>query len=401
MVAVTPVSRFDREIKAPDAAKAKEAAVEATRSTITYEQAHAKLMGLGEKDIFRQHIDGRDHDSERGALVYDYDRPAGRGEWGYWNSSLKAIQMSGSPEHLMKGPTVESYKALQATACAHFNVQGPEQGGKESIGVFLERFGGDIFGGKNAKFYMSRIFCTTPEENEARDDKYYRCKLYEHSCPRPPTSPNTKIYETEFERFKRQNPKAYDKDATVEKFCADCLAAHKWLEEFRCDVGAKVNEINFYIRTKSEELGLDEPVAVIKPDPTHRWNANKLWIIYQISQDKIEPTVKRLFEKYNNDMEEATSDEQRLRLIAELFQMLEWIHPFSDGQGRTDLILLNKELCRWGFNPAILEDPYVSTSCTLDEWVGYLKMGMAKWRQKAEEIRAKAITPKVATTLLD
>lgn len=241
MVTVTPVSRFDREVKAPDATKPKEAAVETSRPTITYEQALAKLMGLGEKDIFRQHIDGRDHDSERGALVYDYDRPAGRGEWGYWNSSFKAIQISGSLEHLMKAPTVESYKALQATACAHFNVQGPQQGGKESIGVFLERFGGDSMAEKTAKVYISRVFCTTPEENTARDDKHYRCKLYEQACPWPPSSPKAELYEAEFERFKKQNPDVYPKDATVEKFCADCLAAHKWLEEFRCDVGTKVN----------------------------------------------------------------------------------------------------------------------------------------------------------------
>jgi hypothetical protein len=87
-------------------------------------------------------------------------------------------------------------------------------------------------------------------------------------------------------------------------------------------------------------------------------------------------------------MQRASTREEKLRLIANLFQMLEWLHPFIDGQGRTDLILLAKELCRHGFNPAILDEPFFSTVSTLDDWVAYLERGMEKWRQQEAALKS-------------
>lgn len=123
------------------------------------------------------------------------------------------------------------------------------------------------------------------------------------------------------------------------------------------------------------------------------------------SPEEIHDRLILLFSDYNKEMSELNdelSQEQRkderdkiielkLRSIANLFQQLEWLHPFQDGQGRTDLLLLSKLLCQEGFYPTILTHPYVSTLTTLDEWVIYLKEGMMKWsavRDVINEIKA-------------
>ena len=76
--------------------------------------------------------------------------------------------------------------------------------------------------------------------------------------------------------------------------------------------------------------------------------------------------------------------DQKLILIADLYQKLEWLHPFPDGQGRTDLIMLGMLLSKHGFCPAILDEPYVSSFAPLAEWVNYLKEGMKKWQGLAK-----------------
>lgn len=73
-------------------------------------------------------------------------------------------------------------------------------------------------------------------------------------------------------------------------------------------------------------------------------------------------------------------------LIGQLFAELEWAHPWIDGQGRTDLISLNGLHAREGLHPCILEEPYYSTNNLENEWVEYLKEGLAKFEElKAEK----------------
>lgn len=73
---------------------------------------------------------------------------------------------------------------------------------------------------------------------------------------------------------------------------------------------------------------------------------------------------------------------QKLDLIAYLYQALEWVHPFPDGQGRTDLVVLSKLLCEEGFNPPILDDPYISTFAPFSEWRDYLANGIELWKKE-------------------
>ncbi|QLH35503.1 MAG: hypothetical protein HWD61_04590 [Parachlamydiaceae bacterium] len=87
------------------------------------------------------------------------------------------------------------------------------------------------------------------------------------------------------------------------------------------------------------------------------------------------------------DFQEELRD-QKLEVIADLFQKLEWLNPFQHHQGKTDLILLSKLLCEEGFNPPIIPLAYTSSWTQLTDWKNYLK------RNKTMAGRAKPISKK-------
>lgn len=68
-------------------------------------------------------------------------------------------------------------------------------------------------------------------------------------------------------------------------------------------------------------------------------------------------------------------------LIGQLFQELDWLHPYFDGQGRTDLISLQGSLSKEGVHPALLQQPYFSSSSALDEWIDYLQSSLKGFEQ--------------------
>lgn len=149
-----------------------------------------------------------------------------------------------------------------------------------------------------------------------------------------------------------------------------------------------VEELKKQLEETRVSLNLEKTfarISVINYGVNPSNNINYLYV----DPKAIEDVVNRLFECYNARMSQLPSDplqrneeekENALRNIAELYQNLEWLHPFFDGQGRTDLVLLSKLLTENGFNPSILFYPYFSTFEPLDKWVDYLKNGMRAWR---------------------
>lgn len=126
---------------------------------------------------------------------------------------------------------------------------------------------------------------------------------------------------------------------------------------------------------------------------------------YPRSPEECREKVTELFNEYNQKMSEYNSQisllsldsgenpefknlvRKKLAAIANLYQQLEWLHPFPDGQGRTDILLLVKLLTEEGFNPPILFNPYISSVVTLEDWIRDLEIGMALWRFVEERIR--------------
>jgi prophage maintenance system killer protein len=152
------------------------------------------------------------------------------------------------------------------------------------------------------------------------------------------------------------------------------------VSEINQEITERIERMNAYIQTKSRLLGLAEPIARIT---RYAMSSSTLKISHPLNDPKqIEAVITQLFANFEKAVAQANSQDEVIIAIADLFQMLEWLHAFVDGNSRTNLTLLSKLLADYGLNPPILEHPYVSLCWTLDAWVRYLKEGMTLWRQK-------------------
>ncbi|OGN65246.1 MAG: hypothetical protein A3E80_06270 [Chlamydiae bacterium RIFCSPHIGHO2_12_FULL_49_9] len=97
-----------------------------------------------------------------------------------------------------------------------------------------------------------------------------------------------------------------------------------------------------------------------------------------------EKTVELLLARY----ESCSSDPDlgpidHMRLIAELFQNLEQLHPFYDAQTRTDVVLGTMLLVRRGLNPTLFHNPNLAFFTTPDEWFEIFSKAVEAWREEA------------------
>lgn len=116
------------------------------------------------------------------------------------------------------------------------------------------------------------------------------------------------------------------------------------------------------------------------------WGSKDCCIRFECPNDKIELVAEHLFKEYNRRISKLNSIEDKVSCIADFCQMLEWLHGFPDGQTRTDMLLLIKELCRHGSNPPILNETHIPHYSTKSEWLSYLQVGIKKWAEVAAEI---------------
>lgn len=124
------------------------------------------------------------------------------------------------------------------------------------------------------------------------------------------------------------------------------------------------------------ELGLNSPIASLTAE-------NGFIIVSYLCNGNIEAIVEKAVQLFSenyhysekNSLEDAEKEEKHLYSVAKLYQTLEWLHPYQDGEGRTDLLfmhwILSSILC-----PAILTWPYFSSVNTLEDWARYLKKGI-------------------------
>ncbi len=101
-----------------------------------------------------------------------------------------------------------------------------------------------------------------------------------------------------------------------------------------------------------------------------------------MSRDQIRRVFNKFLNEFYQEVESARTPDEKLMAIAKLQQRLEWLHPVRDGTARTSTALMNKFLTDYGFHPAILEYPHVSSSYTRAQWKAYLQNGLVKWEQE-------------------
>lgn len=122
-----------------------------------------------------------------------------------------------------------------------------------------------------------------------------------------------------------------------------------------------------------------------------------------------EETVRQIFQYFVDNFHEeinmATTPNEKLVAIARLFRNSEWLHPVWDGTGRCDTFMLNFLLTQQGFHPAILPNPYIANLVSLKDWVNYLGNGLAEWESRviaqSQPQSPNSPTPMDALDLID
>jgi hypothetical protein len=86
--------------------------------------------------------------------------------------------------------------------------------------------------------------------------------------------------------------------------------------------------------------------------------------------------LEKVCQKYNVDIKNATTPEEKLKIIATAVQQIEQLHVFPDANGRTSTILLQRLLLQNGFFPAMLYNPNHIDGYSLDELIDEIKKGV-------------------------
>jgi hypothetical protein len=113
-------------------------------------------------------------------------------------------------------------------------------------------------------------------------------------------------------------------------------------------------------------------------DPNATDANDRPFIVQRIpgSEHQIKTCVDALLDIYYQDIETASDEEEKLKVIALLVQNLDQIHPFYDGNIRTfGILLLNFLLIQNGFSPTCLSDPNCIDCLPIDEIVKKIKEG--------------------------
>jgi Fic family protein len=112
---------------------------------------------------------------------------------------------------------------------------------------------------------------------------------------------------------------------------------------------------------------------------------------------KVAAYVEDGFRRYHAAIESATTADQKITAIAELYKALECAHPFDDGNGRTNRLLLNELLKRNNLSETMLSNCSCAHFMSVNEVVNEIKRGQEEYAYIAtlshisEEEKTKAI----------
>ncbi|MGC2595314.1 MAG: Fic family protein [Rhabdochlamydiaceae bacterium] len=366
------------------------------------EQMQKVFWGLGER-FWMQIIDGKYH--EFGCMVFDQGLHGGAIEPGFFESMKQGCQFAS--DHLSQPLTIDFYKELHRKLCAHFKGDETE--------TLMNASEAGCFRKEEGSFRMSekKLFPQVPfTEDELRIPRHvvsmhYQIEAMNNLEKRFPNSDPETVEEMRqgqreqlFKYYRAVFPEegSQEDDFDRYKFDQNCKKiielypkCQQMIQDCKDYKDEKLAKFNKVLSDAFSCFSFSQPVhAEIDPNGTEH-----VMLIYNLNEpEKLELVVQTILENYNNEVNkinqiiQKTSNKEeikqlmkdKLKAIADLYQMLEWLHPFCDGQGRTDLVVLSKTLTEQGFNPPILIDPYISSSNTLQRWGDELLKGTELWR---------------------
>ncbi len=326
---------------------------------VSKQTAENIFCGLGEENWWKQLYDGKYH--HLGSKVFDKGLHGFQTEPGFYSSALKAFQYAKA--HLKEEPNLEFYKELHKIACSHFDGEKTRTGMKASE---TGQFRNDKDARIRCRFKFIDLLDAVERKSSIKDPR------------------RRKIIQDYEELRIIYKEKAVEISTTTEEAKGIEKIIQKQLEDVR---------ENLAVWNQDPLLKLIAPTVSIEQERfVLRYNCPN-------SEFPFEKVISSLFSKFNQKIKNiddqilSTRDDEREKIsalarkklvaIGKLYYALEWGHPYPDGQGRTDLLLLAKLLSENGFTPAILEEPYMSSFSSARDWIAYLEEGMQKWQNEA------------------
>ncbi len=374
----------------------------------TFEEAQKVFWSRGE-EWWKQLIDGKFH--QYGRMVFDQGLHERATEPGYLAGIEKASRYF--TEHFAEEFSKEMYRNIHHFACAHFRKDEKNEimcgwdeidsfrtrtGKSSGYPVFEERY---IQVKKNleiVKTICSRLYNACSQFDE--DDDPFTREIYEY-LGKKKTSLEDKqkllaAARSNADRILfKLSDESYPEKTDMEVYSILDQKSQQLQRELRHIVDTIAEQLNTQFVALAKRLGLEKPfiecfrsdlAICVEYNPADRFLkldqvTEKLisefnFHLAQLQKNASEKVIegKDSIEKIKHDYQDAV-----IPLIAMLYAELEWAHPWIDGQGRTDLIVLNGLLSREGLHPCILDEPYLSTSNLPEVWVNYLKQGLARF----------------------
>jgi hypothetical protein len=324
-------------------------------------QLATTYYGLG-KDWRKQIIDANHH--ALGPQVFDEGLHHGHIEPGYLKGidegsayAVKALESNDL--------SVDIYKQIHKITCSHFN--GDQQSGtagKETPGNFRH-------GQRLREVVEMQHWGATPEEQQLMED-----------------FPHTKIIGAAISNSSNKFGVNPDNRLGEVPACINKYYRTKWdqLGDGRDEV---IDIVDRTFKNADTLNDLMKARAGEGAKDVHFETCDDAIIVHFNPLTDLETAIPKLFDAFNQAIKKTETPDEKLKLIADLFQTLEWKHAPADGTTRVDLIVLNALLSKHGFNPTILPNPAFASFHTPEEWLAHLKVGMEAWRQeKASHVTA-------------
>lgn len=364
------------------------------RNNITKEQAQQVFWKLGD-NFWKQIIDGRY--IQFGPRVFDEGLHGNVKEPGFFASLKEGCKFAS--ENLTEKLTVDFYKKLHKILCAHFNkdetntiISANETGvfrhSHDSISCSyqIKVYGGFATLSKYCCFDLGATidFLASDQSltKELRNKKIKEVLEKQLNDYENEFHLSTDIVWKKWKNGILQVPNLF---ALSQK---EYQSVKPWIKNWEEGWRNREKSLNDYVAEISKKLNIEKFLFLKFEEKNNCLNLSYA----QFTQENYDKIAHIFFEDFNQQIEQAKTKDEKITIIADLFQKIEWLHPFVDGQGRTDLVLLAKLLTENGIHPAILREPYVSSMSTLSEWNASLLEGLELWEREVEKELEKKST---------
>jgi hypothetical protein len=331
-------------------------------------------------DWWKQIIDGDCH--FLGPEVFDKGLHGGPVEPGFLASLRKGMEFSA--EQLQQPLTLDSYCALHRILCAHLHGTPPpfRDHSLYAVTSLKSAFGPEVF----RHYLIIELFET-----------FERAKPYRRI---PPGETASLVFLDILNGWEKslasQSPRKFLKSKPILQelrsmnhplaYCEkEAIESRSWIQRWEKSWEVKIKGLNACTRRIAESYGSPPWVefSLTRVNFVDDFQVPAIKVTHHALPTQAYPLIlNKLFQDFHRKIQLFDKNlKAKIRIHADLYQQLEWLHCFSDGQGRTDLVTLSRALTSHGLHPLVMERPYFSYTAFLEEWVDEMEAGLLAWKK--------------------